>query len=230
MFLITLCVKVINTILKWNKNMASAASTSAPTPAHSSYLSLGWKGCMAIVNGTCFCVEKIATCGMQAIIGSSLELLVGLPLEATTHLAAQRYNLIAPRTESTVSTAVGLAKLFLPKNEAFFDLETIEKSACPLIEICRQFNAQSPQNPITPERLKKLIQQGAVVEGPLVEELICRGLIQDVLLKRLPQLALRWTCPRKEWLIDTTVAKIVRITLSAGFFSQLLKNSWRFAP
>jgi hypothetical protein len=68
---------------------------------------------------------------------------------------------------------------------------------------------------------QSFIKQGLQLYVPVVEELINRLLVQSILLKHIPKLVLKKIGFGKIHLLDGTIAKITRITLSAGFFGIL---------
>jgi hypothetical protein len=55
--------------------------------------------------------------------------------------------------------------------------------------------------------------------GPVFEELMHRGGVQEILLTGLPKNILKIIAPGKETLLDLTVVKTARIFLTAAFFS-----------
>lgn len=68
-----------------------------------------------------------------------------------------------------------------------------------------------------------------VLDAPIFEELLCRGLLQDVLLTRLPKYILKKISPGSETILDSTIAKIARILFTSTAFSLLhLSNHGTF--
>jgi len=66
---------------------------------------------------------------------------------------------------------------------------------------------------------KKDLFKLCVIWAPVSEELLCRGLIQDVLLQRLPSYLLKKTLPGKDTLLQSRVYQIARVVLAAALFS-----------
>jgi len=54
---------------------------------------------------------------------------------------------------------------------------------------------------------------------PIAEEILFRGLVQDVLLTRIPKYIVKKTLPGKETVFDAKIAQAVRIILTAALFS-----------
>ncbi len=59
----------------------------------------------------------------------------------------------------------------------------------------------------------------AVVVGPILEELLFRDLVQDVLLTRIPKYIISKISPGHESLVDSKIAALSRIALTAAAFS-----------
>ena len=74
------------------------------------------------------------------------------------------------------------------------------------------------QNPGWEFEAWKRAAVSAIIDGGILEELFFRGLIQDLLLKRLLGKAIMWLAPGQTSLMDSTLAKIFRISLTAGLF------------
>lgn len=55
--------------------------------------------------------------------------------------------------------------------------------------------------------------------GPICEELLFRGVIQDILLKRIAKKILMNVAPEKAWVLDTRVATAARIVFASALFS-----------
>jgi hypothetical protein len=89
-------------------------------------------------------------------------------------------------------------------------------ASCPFQKLCKQI-------PLCKDPLQMKISTFSTlaVAGPILEELLCRGLIQDLLLKRGARVILKNILPGKESWVDTTIAKIFRITTTAGLFSAM---------
>lgn len=65
----------------------------------------------------------------------------------------------------------------------------------------------------------KLMVPAALIGGGIGEELIFRGLIQDLILKRLVGKTIEKISPEHASWIDTNAAKVMRITLASGLFA-----------
>ncbi|MBX9923948.1 MAG: CPBP family intramembrane metalloprotease [Rhabdochlamydiaceae bacterium] len=65
----------------------------------------------------------------------------------------------------------------------------------------------------------KLVSGGMYFDAAITEEIVWRGIFQDVLLKRLPQMILKTVAPGKEKLLDSKEAKIFRVVITAALFS-----------
>lgn len=75
-------------------------------------------------------------------------------------------------------------------------------------------NIQDP----TDEQIKTFLIIASIVV-PLIEELFFRGIIQDFILKRVPNFLLKKMRPIKSIFSDSTRAKICRVALTTGLFS-----------
>lgn len=98
----------------------------------------------------------------------------------------------------------------------------ITDAPCKIQEIVNQINSNIPTDlHITVFAVKaRLIIYDCIIP-PLFEEIIYRGLIQDCLLTRCPKYLIKRIAPGKEAIIDTTIAKIIRITFTAAIFYAL---------
>src|SRR5262249_16943381 len=76
-----------------------------------------------------------------------------------------------------------------------------------------EMTAQQPQ----PSIMNDVISVGLC--APIIEEMVFRGLIQEVLLKRIPKYVIKKISPGKEIALDSTIAKATRIALTAALFS-----------
>ena len=165
-------------------------------------------GCISMAKGTVQCVKRL---GLGMVAGA-----VGMPLFNIAPIyLAQKTGLIPEMTNQILSKTLRVNdKLF---NNTCLIEKPISKfpyPTCPLRVACRDLNL-----PITPSQIKitNLVALGVI---PAVgEELLFRGLIQDVLLKRLPAWMLKKISPGQEKMIDTKIAKIGRIILTSALFS-----------
>lgn len=110
------------------------------------------------------------------------------------------------------------------KDGVFYDKQKIKDATCPRLEQYRQKIEQLEwdKQGITPESLKfkdDLYYTSWSLSFSIVEELVCRGLIQDLLLHQGFKKLIKTLAPGKEWIADSTLAKITRVVLSAAVFS-----------
>jgi hypothetical protein len=107
--------------------------------------------------------------------------------------------------------------------------DIILNATCGVKTYVKQFNShpypEIKNLPLTPLRFKiDLINKIVLLTG-IAEEILFRGLVQDVLLTRIPKLIINKMAPGKEKVLDTTIAKAARILLtSAGFSAVHLQN------
>jgi hypothetical protein len=101
------------------------------------------------------------------------------------------------------------------------DSDAIINSTCKMQALVDQVNSNIPwEQEHTSVFAFKAAQVGMEGIGmPIVEEIVFRGLIQDVLLTRIPKYVIRKIAPGKEIALDTKIAKVARITLTAALFS-----------
>lgn len=59
----------------------------------------------------------------------------------------------------------------------------------------------------------------AVMSGPIYEEVFFRGLVQGVILDAIPKAICKTIVPRHVGALDSTAAKVVRITTTAAVFA-----------
>jgi hypothetical protein len=67
----------------------------------------------------------------------------------------------------------------------------------------------------------KLVSITVAIALPAIEEILFRGLIQDVLLNRIPKKILKRLAPQKTWILDSRVTQIARIVLVSALFAAL---------
>lgn len=101
------------------------------------------------------------------------------------------------------------------------DGDVIENATCKMQALVDQINSNIPgEEAHTSVFGLKAAKVGMIgVYGPIIEELLFRGLIQDVLLTRIPKYVIKKIAPGKETALDTRVAQATRITLAAALFS-----------
>lgn len=66
----------------------------------------------------------------------------------------------------------------------------------------------------------------AAIIGPILEEIVMRGLIQQVVLRYLPKKLLERLSPSYAWTIESKIAKISRVVLTASIFALMHTDSW----
>lgn len=80
------------------------------------------------------------------------------------------------------------------------------------------YQIMSKYRPLSEKDAFNAILSDFIFMGPIKEELIFRGLIQDLLLKRLLGKAIQAVSPRNASWVDSRVAKIFRIIITAALF------------
>jgi|GEM_PF-6874779 membrane protease YdiL (CAAX protease family) len=103
-----------------------------------------------------------------------------------------------------------------------FNEESLLNATCYLEEVTKQYNSHFPSMPnkhLTPliMKISAALMTGVIV--PLQEEIFFRGLLQDVLLTRIPKFIVKKIAPGNETVLDTTIAKAARILLTSAAFS-----------
>jgi hypothetical protein len=178
--------------------------------------------CNRLVYGTANCVKRfgmgVAAAGITTPISGGVSYLagkVGLIQE------------IGDQASLIKEQVANMAKLGFK-----MDGDAIMNAPCMMEELVKQINSNIPwpEAHASVFALKasqvKLIGVGI----PIAEEILFRGLIQDVLLTRVPKYVIRKIAPGKETALDTRIAKAARITLTAALFSAAhLANSGFFA-
>lgn len=99
-------------------------------------------------------------------------------------------------------------------------------ATCYMEELAKQLNLHVIQTANGWQKLNydvliiKSEMVGGVVIGPAIkEEILFRGLIQDVCLTEIPKYVIKKIAPGKETILDTTIAKAARIVLTSAAFS-----------
>lgn len=103
-----------------------------------------------------------------------------------------------------------------------FDAEALANATCPMQEYVTQFNSLFPFYPEVHQTVfsvKAAMVGGFGVLTPIFEEVIFRGLVQDILMKRIPQYIVKKIAPGREMALDSRIAGIVRIVLTSALFS-----------
>ncbi|HEV8051568.1 MAG TPA: CPBP family intramembrane glutamic endopeptidase, partial [Parachlamydiaceae bacterium] len=131
---------------------------------------------------------------------------------------AEITGLIAPEVFSMADHWKQTAAAYA-KGNITIDAERIINTTCPLQEFVTQLNHNSRNStPMSVYDLKKFTVLSSLPSS-IIEELIFRGLVQDVLLKRIPQFIINKVAPGNEHFLDTKIAKVARIVLTASLFS-----------
>lgn len=99
------------------------------------------------------------------------------------------------------------------------EAERIANSQCPTQEYVHHINHEYPHWGLTVEMVKtiQIVSVGIVV--PISEEILFRGILQDLLLDKLVKRTVKAYATDKAKLLDTTAAKTARIGLTALLFS-----------
>nr|QIQ10899.1 hypothetical protein OJOKFFHK_00042 [uncultured bacterium] len=142
------------------------------------------------------------------------------PIATGVSFLAQKTGFIEEMGDNHSLIKEGIANL--AKLGIYLDGEAIANATCPVEEYVKQWNFAFPYNPEFHETVfstKASLVAGVGVAYPLFEEVVFRGLIQDVLLKRIPKYIVSKVAPGKETALDSNIAKVARITLTAAAFS-----------
>lgn len=97
------------------------------------------------------------------------------------------------------------------------NLDSIVNATCPLGEYVKLYNS-SINSKIDAAQIKIMTGSLIVANAAIVEELLFRGLLQDLLLTKLPRMIIKKVAPGKEGVIDSTRAKAARILLTSAAF------------
>lgn len=171
--------------------------------------------CSRITNGT---VEVFKRLGIGVASGVGIMFGTG-----SLGYLAERVGILTSIKDKTLASLISMGG----------DPEALKKVARSECMITTQLEELIKLNPnpetVTPEIKQqafdelKAIQINNGLEGtfraPIIEELLYRGLIQDVLLTRIPKFVIKKFAPGKEALLDTNYAKAARIVLSAAIFA-----------
>lgn len=101
------------------------------------------------------------------------------------------------------------------------DLQALQHAECPnamMADLVRRSQTPSIAS-FTASDVKNSNALSFGILRPLGEELAFRGLLQDVLLKRVTKWAVKKIAPEKEKALDSPAAKVIRVLLSAAAFS-----------
>ena len=154
------------------------------------------------------------------------------PLTAGVSYLAQVGGLIPELTrESHIrGTITNLQNMGLDK----FNIESLLNTTCYLEEYTKQYNSHFPSYMShmhqTPLSMKVINATTMGVIAPLSEEILFRGLMQDVLLTRIPKYIVKKIAPGRETVLDSSIAQAARIALTAAAFSAFhLQNQGVFS-
>lgn len=194
--------------------MTEIASTmikiDVPQQTVSTFSSRCLTRCVSAAKGTAQCIKRLGL-GMAMGVPSA-----GLNL-ASVFIARQLGVISNPGVLDEMKEASQTSNIFQ------LDFDALENSTCPLQELSEQFNESlySIVNglEISPLMIKVFIGSVICVYPAISEELIFRGLIQDVLLKRIPSWVLKKIHYSHENILDTKIAKAARIIFTSALFA-----------
>lgn len=176
--------------------------------------------CTRLAYGTANCVKRF---GLGVAAAGIIT-----PLTTGTYYLAQLGGLLPEVTrENTIrGTITNLQNMGLK-----FNIESLLNATCYVEEYTKQYNSNVPfYMHQTPLSMKVINSANVGVIAPLLEEVLFRGLMQDVLLTRIPKFIVKKIAPGRETALDSSVAKAARITLTAAAFSAFhLQNQGLFA-
>ncbi len=169
--------------------------------------------CSRLAYGTANCSKRFA----HGIAAAG----VLTPISTTISYLAQITGLIPELTQESIirGTIENLKNRGMHK----FDVEALLDAPCYLEEYTKQYNSHysewTPELHISPLTVK--VQAVAVMglDAPISEEILFRGLIQDLLLTRVPKYIIAKIAPGKETALDTRMAMAARIILTSALFS-----------
>lgn len=104
------------------------------------------------------------------------------------------------------------------------NVESILNADCPLKEFVGQWNIalwMAPQAHLSVLSIKTLVFGIAGVAFPLLEEIAYRGLVQDIILKRIPKFIVKKVAKGNESFLDSHIAKVARIAITTALFSAM---------
>lgn len=113
------------------------------------------------------------------------------------------------------------------KNEHIrINRKAIDGADCPTQEIVNQLNSYNLINrvklrdwaTVTSFKTNFVMIEGIALS--ILEEFLFRGLLQDILLKRIPKYITKKIAPGKETYFDSTVAQALRIIVTAALFTR----------
>ena len=167
-------------------------------------------------------LRKVASCigdGIKhAIYGGGLAI-AQLPLSAGIPFIASKMGSI-PELSPIITLTKGIENLKkMGLNN--FNISKISNNLCPLGEYVDQFNShfRVPILSVGQIKLNNILTMG--VSAPIGEEILFRGIIQDLLLKRIPKYIIKKFSPGNENVLDKKAFKIGRILLTSALFSAM---------
>lgn len=178
--------------------------------------------CTRLAYGTANCVKRF---GMNvAAVG------IGTPISMGASYLANKVGLIQGTGDQANLIKEQIA--IMARLGFKMDGDAIMNATCKIEELVKQINSNipRPQAHTSVSAVKATLVGTTGVGFPIIEEILFRGLVQDVLLTRIPKFVLKKVLPGKETALDTRIAKAARITLTAALFSAShLTNSGLFA-
>lgn len=149
----------------------------------------------------------------------ALSTIITQPIRGGISFVGQKLGYL-PSLEDTAT----LYKESLMKQGSTLNNDLLANAECFWEETARQLNELNPGKNITPFQLKMIKGKEYFVisiTNPIIEELVFRFLIQDVLLKRIPKYIVKTIAPGKEVALDSRLAAITRIFITASLFSSV---------
>jgi hypothetical protein len=179
--------------------------------------------CVRIAHGTANVVKKIGL-GVAA---------AGLitPISSAIPFFAQKMGLIQQMGDRLSLIKEQVANL--AKRGIALDAEAIANATCPIQEYVTQLNRVFRNLPELRQTVFSVKASTTLVIGivaPVCEEIVFRCLIQNVLLKRIPQYIIKNVSPGKEIALDSSIAKAARIALTAILFSACHRSNFGLFP
>jgi len=208
------------TVATGQRNPANKPNIKKPFSI-SSTLSSGIEKCVSIVPKKPSHVTKLGLGAAAGLAGSSVFLTADQILPSPTK--AEAFNSICVTFNSVLSQ--------FPKDKFRLDCDEYVKSECAYSGLIDQVNKYNEyrlnkyneihKTNIIPCALDASYYKffsiiGSNASLPVLNGLIFRGVLQDLVLKRLPQFVLKKTMPDKATLMDTKIAKISRVVIAAA--------------
>lgn len=153
------------------------------------------------------------------------------PISFGTTFIAQHIGIIQKLEDSASLVSEGARNL--EKLGYSFIADRLADADCPMHEFVQQWNKLHRYHPHFQQTVMSVKVSMAASIGiilPVCEEILFRGLMQEVLLKKIPKYILSKIAHEKETYLNSTIAKVTRITLSAGAFSAYHLTNSGFMP